>query len=188
MASVMTHPTEHQARVSATKLLIDNQWTDAASGRTFATINPSTGEEICQVAEAAKEDVDRAVTAARRAFERGPWRKMAAAERGKLMNKLADLIEKHADELARLESLDNGKPYRVALAADLPLAIACFRYYAGWADKVQGRDHPNQRELFLLHTIRAGRRGGADYSVELSTADAGVEAGAGAGMRQYGCA
>ena len=148
MASVMTHPTEHQARVSATKLLIDNQWTEAASGRTFATINPSTGEEICQVAEAAKEDVDRAVTAARRAFERGPWRKMAAAERGKLMNKLADLIEKHADELARLESLDNGKPYRVALAADLPLAIACFRYYAGWADKVQGRTIPINGNYF----------------------------------------
>src|ERR1035438_2003398 len=93
--------------ITANKLLINNQWTEAASGRTFATINPSTGEEICRVAEADKEDVDRAVKAARQAFEGGPWRKMAASERGRLMNKLADLIEKHADELARLESLDN---------------------------------------------------------------------------------
>src|SRR5450759_3604023 len=128
--------------ITATKLLINNQWTEAASGRTFATINPSTGEEICRVAEADKEDVDRAVNAARQAFERGPWRKMAAAERGRLMNKLADLIEKHADELARLEALDNGKPYRMALAADLPLTVACYRYYAGWADKIQGRTIP----------------------------------------------
>ncbi len=92
-----------------------------ASGKTFPTINPATGEEICQVAEADAADVDRAVKAARAAFEHGPWRKMSAAERGRLLNKLADLIEKHADELARLESLDNGKPYRVAQAADLPL-------------------------------------------------------------------
>jgi aldehyde dehydrogenase (NAD+) len=134
--------------ITATKLLINNQWTEAASGRTFATINPSTGKEICQVAEADKEDVNRAVIAARQAFEHGPWRKMAAAERGRLMNKLADLIEKHADELARLEALDNGKPYRMALAADLPLTVACYRYYAGWADKVQGRTIPISGNYF----------------------------------------
>ena len=134
--------------ITATKLLINNQWTEAASGRTFATINPSTGKEICQVAEADKEDVNRAVIAARQAFEHGPWRKMAAAERGRLMNKLADLIEKHADELARLEALDNGKPYRMALAADLPLTVACYRYYAGWADKVQGRTIPINGNYF----------------------------------------
>ena len=139
---------ERTIPITAKKLLINNQWTEAASGRTFATINPSTGEEICRVAEADKEDVDRAVNAARQAFERGRWRKMAAAERGKLMNKLADLIEKHADELARLESLDNGKPYRMALAADLPLTVACYRYYAGWADKVQGRTIPINGNYF----------------------------------------
>ena len=103
--STTAHAPERTIPITANKLLINNRWTEAASGRTFATINPSTGEEICRVAEADKEDVDRAVTAARQAFERGPWRKMAAAERGKLMNKLADLIEKHADELAQLESL-----------------------------------------------------------------------------------
>src|ERR1039457_6778041 len=137
--STTTLAPERTVPITANKLLINNEWTAAASGRTFATINPSTGEEICQVAEADQEDVDRAVKAARQAFEGGPWRKMAAAGRGRLLNKLADLIEKPADELARLESLDNGKPYRVALAADLPLTVACYRYYAGWADKVQGR-------------------------------------------------
>jgi aldehyde dehydrogenase (NAD+) len=128
--------------ITATKLLINNRWVEAASGKSFPTINPATGDEICQVAEADKADVDLAVKAARKAFENGPWRKMSAAERGLLLNKLADLIEKNADELARLESLDNGKPYQVALAADLPLTIACFRYYAGWADKLQGKTIP----------------------------------------------
>jgi len=139
---------ERAIPITATRLLINNQWTPAASGRTFPTMNPATGEEICRVAEADKEDVDRAVKAARQAFERGPWRKMAAAERGRLLNKLADLIEKHADELASLESLDNGKPYRVALAADLPLTIACYRYFAGWADKIQGRTIPISGNYF----------------------------------------
>ena len=76
---------------------------------------------------------------------------MSAADRGRLMNKLADLIEKNADELARLETLDNGKPYHVAQAADLPLTIACYRYYAGWADKVEGNTIPDRGRLFLLH-------------------------------------
>jgi aldehyde dehydrogenase (NAD+) len=134
--------------ITATKLLIDNRWVESATGRTFPTINPATGEEICQVAEADAPDVDRAVRAARNAFERGPWRKMAAAERGRLLNKLADLVEKNADELARLESLDNGKPYKVALGADLPLTVACYRYYAGWADKIQGRTIPISGNYF----------------------------------------
>ena len=141
MSTVMSAPTS-TVPITATKLLINNRWVNAQSGRTFATTNPATGEEICQVAEADATDADRAVAAARDAFERGPWRRMAAAERGKLLNRLADLIEKNADQLARLESLDNGKPYKVALAADLPLTIACYRYYAGWADKIQGRTIP----------------------------------------------
>ena len=147
MSTTLCAP-ERTVPLTATKLLINNRWTEAASGRSFPTIDPATGDEICQVAEADQADVDRAVKAARHAFERGPWHKMAAAERGKLMNRLADLIEKHADELARLESLDNGKPYRVALAADVPLTIACFRYYAGWADKVQGRTIPISGNYF----------------------------------------
>ena len=139
--ATLVSPIDHQVTIRATKLLINNRWVDSASGKTFPTVNPSTGEEICQVAEADAVDVDRAVTAARAAFN-GPWRRLSAAERGNLLNRLADLIEKHADELARLESLDNGKPYHVAKAADLPLTIACYRYYAGWADKVQGKTIP----------------------------------------------
>jgi len=149
MASVMASPKrEGKVAPSATRLLINNQWVDSESGRTFATLNPATGEEICQVAEADEPDVNKAVKAARRAFEHGPWRKMSAAERGRLLNRLADLIEKHAEELARLESLDNGKPFSVAKAADLPLTIACYRYYAGWADKVQGKTIPVAGDYF----------------------------------------
>jgi len=133
---------EDRVHVSATKLLINNQWTDSKSGKTFPTINPATGEEICQVAEADAPDVDCAVQAARAAFNGGPWRKMSASERGFLLNWLADLVERNADELAQLETLDNGKPYHVARSADLPLTIACYRYYAGWADKVQGKTIP----------------------------------------------
>ncbi|HXW15431.1 MAG TPA: aldehyde dehydrogenase family protein, partial [Terriglobia bacterium] len=119
-----------------------NQWVESTSGKSFPTINPSTGLEICPVAEADAADVDKAVHAARTAFEKGPWRRTAAAERGQLLHRLADLIEENADELARLESLDNGKPYHVAKTADLPLTIACYRYYAGWADKIQGKTIP----------------------------------------------
>src|ERR1700733_15765217 len=106
---------EPNVKISATKLLINNQWVNSASGKTFPTINPSTGDEICQISEADAPDVDRAVKAARAAFH-GPWRKMAAAQRGVLINRLADLIEKHAGEVAKLEAFDNGKPYTVARA------------------------------------------------------------------------
>src|SRR6267142_1203481 len=134
---------EPNVKISATKLLINGQWVSSTSGKTFPTINPSTGEVITQVAEADAPDVDKAVSAARSAFETGAWRKkLSASQRGALMYKLADLIEKNADELAQLEALDNGKPYHVARAADLPLTIACYRYYAGWADKNQGKTIP----------------------------------------------
>ncbi len=140
---------EPRVKPGPTKLLINNQWVDSASGKTFPTVNPSTGEVICQVAEADAADVDQAVSAARKAFEHGPWRnKISASERGKLLNRLADLIEKNIDELARLEALDNGKPYKVAKAADLPLTIACYRYYAGWTDKVQGKTIPIGGDYF----------------------------------------
>jgi aldehyde dehydrogenase (NAD+) len=147
MASALAN-VETPVAIQATKLLINNRWVNSASGKTFATINPATGEEIAQVAEADAADVDKAVRAARAAFDGGPWRKMSAAERGRTLNRLADLIEQHADELARLESLDNGKPYQVARAADLPLTIACYRYYAGWADKVQGKTIPIAGDYF----------------------------------------
>jgi aldehyde dehydrogenase (NAD+) len=133
---------EPNVKISATKLLINGQWVNSTSGKTFPTINPATGEVITQVAEADAPDVDRAVSAARAAFEKGPWRKMSASQRGNLMYKLADLIEKHTDELAQIEALDNGKPYHVARAADVALTVACYRYFAGWADKIQGKTIP----------------------------------------------
>src|SRR5437588_5372328 len=136
-------------KIGPTKLLINGKWVDSVSGKTFPTVNPSTGEVITQVAEADAPDVDKAVAAARAAFDKGAWRKkMSAAERGNLMNRLADLIEKHADELAQLEALDNGKPAHVALAADLPLTIKCYRYYAGWADKNHGKTIPVEGSYF----------------------------------------
>ena len=129
-------------------LFIGGKWLDSVSGKTFPTLNPTTGEKICDVAEGDKADVDLAVAAARKAFESGPWSKMSAAERGRLLHKLGDAVEKHQEELAALESLDNGKPYRDAMAADLPLTIDCYRYYAGWADKIQGKTIPVDGDFF----------------------------------------
>jgi aldehyde dehydrogenase (NAD+) len=130
-------------------MLIDNRWVDSVSGKTFETTNPANGDVIAKIAEADAPDVDLAVKAARKAFHpKAPWRRMSASERGKLLNKLADLIENHADELATLESLDNGKPRHVARAADLPLTIACYRYYAGWSDKIQGKTIPVGGDYF----------------------------------------
>jgi aldehyde dehydrogenase (NAD+) len=148
MTSVVSSPTENPVAVSATKLLINNRWIASESGKTFATINPATGEEICQVAEADAADVDNAVNAARAAFEHGPWRKTLASERGRLLNRLADLIEKNADELARLESLDNGKPVSVAKAVDVAATVSCYRYFAGWSDKVHGKTIPIDGNFF----------------------------------------
>jgi aldehyde dehydrogenase (NAD+) len=147
MISTMPTPTQAPVVPSVTRLLINNRWVPSESGKTFPTINPSTGEEICQVAEADAADVDKAVTAARAAFE-GPWRKFRASERGRLLHRLADLIEKNADELARLETVDNGKPISVAKAVDVAKTVACYRYFAGWADKVQGKTIPIDGDFF----------------------------------------
>ncbi|MCC6420398.1 MAG: aldehyde dehydrogenase family protein [Gemmataceae bacterium] len=135
-------------RVKDQPLFIGGKWQDSVSGKTFPTLNPATGETICQVAEGDRADVDLAVKAARKAFEEGPWAKLNASERGRLLHKLADLIEKNQEELAALESLDNGKPYRDALTADLPLTIKCYRYYAGWADKIHGKTIPVEGPYF----------------------------------------
>jgi aldehyde dehydrogenase (NAD+) len=141
-SAIKPEKSSRKPQIRQTKLLIDGKWVNAASGKTFATLDPATGEEIAQVAEADKADVDKAVAAARRAFDAGPWPKTSAAERGNLLWKLADLVEQHKEELAALETLDNGKPIRDSLNADLPLTIACYRYYAGWADKIHGKTIP----------------------------------------------
>jgi aldehyde dehydrogenase (NAD+) len=135
-------------KVKDQPMLIGGKWVDSQSGKTFPTLNPATGETICQVAEGDKADIDLAVKAARKAFESGPWPKMSASERGRLMHKLADAIEANIDELAALETLDNGKPFRDSRAADLPLTIKCYRYYAGWADKIHGKTIPIEGNYF----------------------------------------
>jgi phenylacetaldehyde dehydrogenase len=124
------------------KMLINGKWVEAASGKTFPTYNPATGEVLANVAEGDREDIDRAVKAARAAFETGPWARISPSERGRMMWRLADLIEKHTEEFAQLESLDNGKPLKIARIADLPLSVDHFRYYAGWATKIEGNTIP----------------------------------------------
>jgi phenylacetaldehyde dehydrogenase len=120
------------------QLFIGGRWVDARSGETFTTMNPATGEVLADVASAGAEDVDRAVIAARAAFETGAWRTTTPSLRGRLIWRIGDLILEHAEELARLETLDNGKPLSVALAADIPLAADLFHYMAGWATKIEG--------------------------------------------------
>src|SRR5579864_3929235 len=124
------------------RMLIDGRFVAAASGRTFPVYNPATGDVITHVPEAEAEDVNRAVRAARRAFDEGPWPRMSPSERGRMLWKLADLIEQNLEEFAELESLDNGKPLAVARVADVPLAVDMFRYMGGWATKISGKTLP----------------------------------------------
>jgi phenylacetaldehyde dehydrogenase len=136
------------------KMLIDGQWVEAVSGKTFPVYDPATGEVMAHVAEGDKEDIDLAVRAARRAFESGPWRKMTASQRGQAIYRLADLIEQHSNEFAQLESLDNGKPFAVARAADVPLTVDHFRYMSGWATKVEGNTIPISVPNHFSYTLR----------------------------------
>src|SRR3979411_197771 len=141
------------------KMLINGKWVNAASGKTFPTYNPATGEVLAQVAEGEREDIEQAVKAARQAFDHGPWRRMTASERGRLIWKLGDLLEANTEEFAYLESLDNGKPLGVAKAADVPLAVDLFRYMAGWATKIEGNTIPlsvpyTPGAKYLAYTLR----------------------------------
>jgi phenylacetaldehyde dehydrogenase len=124
------------------KMLINGKWVDSASGKTFPTYNPATGEVMAQIAEGDREDINRAVQAARNAFDSGPWPRLTTSERGRLIWKLADLLEENLEEFAELESLDNGKPLKIARVADVPLAVDLFRYMAGWATKIEGNTIP----------------------------------------------
>ncbi|AIW84040.1 aldehyde dehydrogenase DhaS [Bacillus mycoides] len=130
------------------KLYVNGAFIESASGKTFKTPNPATGETLAIVAEAGREDIHKAVVAARMAFDEGPWSRMSTAERSRLMYKLADLMEEHKEELAQLETLDNGKPIRETMAADIPLAIEHMRYYAGWATKIVGQTIPVSGDYF----------------------------------------
>ncbi|MCC7048693.1 MAG: aldehyde dehydrogenase family protein [Alphaproteobacteria bacterium] len=137
------------------KLLINGKWVGAASGKTFSVYNPATGTVLAQVAEADKEDVDRAVAAARKAFDDGPWRRMTGSQRARLLWKLADLVERRLDAFAEIESIDNGKPMAVARVADVPLTVDMFRYMGGWATKMTGSTIPwSVPNEFLSYTLR----------------------------------
>ena len=146
-------PAATKVSVKPGKLLIDGQWVDGS--KKFDTINPATEEVLAEITEASPADVDRAVEAARRAFEdrNGPWRKLSASERGRLIWKLADLIEKNIEELAELETLDNGKPIFESRYVDMPMVIDVLRYYAGLATKIHG-ETVNTFETAFTYTLR----------------------------------
>ncbi|KAF7809282.1 aldehyde dehydrogenase family 2 member B7, mitochondrial-like [Senna tora] len=141
-AAAIEEPIKPKVQVEYTQLLIDGKFVDSASGKTFPTLDPRTGEVIAHVAEGDHEDVDRAVVAARKAFDEGPWPRMTAYERQKILLRAADLIEKHNDELATLETWDNGKPYAQAAQIEVPMLVRLIRYYAGWTDKIHGLTVP----------------------------------------------
>ncbi|XP_010914166.1 aldehyde dehydrogenase family 2 member B7, mitochondrial [Elaeis guineensis] len=137
-AVAVEEPITPPVQVHHTQLLINGQFVDAASGKTFPTLDPRTGEMIAHVAEGDVEDVNRAVAAARKAFDEGPWPKMTGYERSRILLRFADLVEKHNDEIAALETWDNGKPYEQAANVEVPMLVRLMRYYAGWADKIHG--------------------------------------------------
>jgi aldehyde dehydrogenase (NAD+) len=142
-----------KTKINPGRLLIDGHWLDTASK--FDVINPATGEVLTQVSEASRDDVDRAVSAARKAFDdrTGAWRKMSASERGRLIWRLADLVEKNLEELAELETLDNGKPIFESKYVDMPMVVDVLRYYAGWATKIHG-ETVNSFENSFTYTLR----------------------------------
>ncbi|MDP6924226.1 MAG: aldehyde dehydrogenase family protein [Candidatus Scalindua sp.] len=145
--------TKNDVKIKPGKLFINGRWVDSVSGKTFDTLNPATEDVITSVAEGDSTDIDLAVTAAREAFENGPWEKTDARDRSRILLKIAGLIERNKDELALLDTLDNGKPINETTKADIPLVIDCFLYYAGWADKIHGETIPVRGEFFN-YTLR----------------------------------
>jgi len=155
-APVQLHRSVQEFLSQPKKLLIGGQWVDAQSAKTFETYNPATGEVLARVAQGDRHDINQAVAAARKGFESGRWPDMSPAERGRLLWKLADLIEQHREELAELETLDNGKPLIFSRAGDIPSAANAFRYMAGWATKVEGTTIPisSSRAKYFAYTLR----------------------------------
>src|SRR5437763_12746870 len=137
------------------KLFIGGRWVEAASGKTFETLNPATGEVLAKVAEGGADDIDRAVAAARASFDRGTWRDLPPSERAKVLWQVVDMIEERATEFAQLETLDNGMPINDALLFHAPLAAATFRYYAGWVTKLDGATQQvSLPGKYLSYTLR----------------------------------
>ena len=145
--------TKKDLKIKPGKLFINGRWVDSVSGKAFDTLNPATEKVITSVAEGDSADIDLAVAAAREAFENGPWKKTDARDRGRILLKIAGLIERNKDELALLDTLDNGKPINETTKADIPLVIDCFLYYAGWADKIHGETIPVRGDFFN-YTLR----------------------------------
>ena len=141
-------PETKRPKIRQTKMLINGKWVESSGGISFTTLDPATEQVLAEVPLGNKSDVDQAVTAGTKALYEGPWSRIDARERGRLLFKLADLIEENIDELAALETLDNGKPLRDARNADLPLVIDTFRYFAGWADKIHGETIPIRGNYF----------------------------------------
>src|SRR5881392_1111356 len=142
-------------RAQPKKLFIGGRWVESASGKTFETLDPATGQVLTRVAEAGAEDVDRAVAAARRSFDRGTWRDLPPAERAKVLWQVGDMIEERATEFAQLETLDNGMPINDALLFHAPQAAATFRYYAGWVTKLDGATQQvSLPGKYLSYTLR----------------------------------
>ena len=166
------------------QLFINNEWRDAAGKATLEVVNPATEEVIAEVASAERSDVDAAVAAARAALD-GPWAAMSARDRGRLVWKIGERLMERADEIARLETLHNGKPIFESRQIEVPGAAECFQYFAGWADKIHGETIPVAWQLPHLHAARAGRRRRGDRAVELPAAADGVEGRAGARLRQH---
>nr|AWK59819.1 aldehyde dehydrogenase [Syntrichia caninervis] len=151
-AEELGSPMKAPVDVKLTQLLIDGEFVDAASGKTFGVIDPRSEQVIAEVAEGDAEDVNRAVRAARKAFDHGPWPKMPAHKRGEILLRYADLLDQHADELAALETMDSGKPYEQARYGEVPMVSRQFRYYAGWADKIYGTTGPSDGS-HAVHTL-----------------------------------
>lgn len=142
----MPSPERHASILPPTKLLIGGDWGDAARGKRFTTLNPATEEPITEVAEATAADIDAAVAAARAALTRGPWGALTGAQRGRILNRLAAILRERSEELIQLEGLDAGKPLAATRRMDLPAAIDCLEYFAGWADKITGEFIPARRD------------------------------------------
>ncbi|MGH9557127.1 MAG: aldehyde dehydrogenase family protein, partial [Terriglobales bacterium] len=147
--------TATKAKIKPGKLLLGGEWSDAASGATFDTVNPATGEVLTQIAAGTHADVERAVTAARKAFDdpAGPWQKMTASDRGKVLWRIGDLIDQNIEEIAELETLDNGKPIFESRQIDAPMVAGCFHYFSGWATKLTGETVPVSPAYFT-YTLR----------------------------------
>jgi aldehyde dehydrogenase (NAD+) len=144
----MTQSTAYSPPATPTRLLVNGEWVEPASGKYYDSVNPSTGEAVARVADGGAEDIDRAVKAARAAFEDGPWSTMHPADRGRLIMKLGQLVQANAQQLAEIDATDAGKPVTNSLRVDIPAAVDCFEYYAGWADKIHGETVPVRGPMF----------------------------------------